>query len=132
MGEQDKRGAVLLEDDQPDPVAALVGIRQQRQDRAFGGVHPLRDRHRPGSIHQEQNEIRHPFDADLALQVALFNGKGQPFAFFDAAFLERRRGAECGIEGDIIRLVAGGARLDIPSVFAVGLGQRTSARVFAG
>jgi hypothetical protein len=66
------------------------------------------------------------------LQVALFDGEGQPFSFLDAALLVGRRGAERGIEGDIVGAIPGGARLDIPSVLAFGLGQGASARVLAG
>jgi hypothetical protein len=66
------------------------------------------------------------------LQVALFDGEGETFAFFGAAFLERRRGAESGIKGDIVGLVPGRARFDVPSVLAFGFGEGASARMFAG
>jgi hypothetical protein len=47
-------------------------------------------------------------------------------------FLEGGGCAEGGIEGDVVLLFAGGARLDITPVFAVGPGEGTSAGVFAG
>ncbi len=122
VGGRTKRGAVLLEDDQAHAVAALVGICQQGQDRALGRVHPFCHRHRPGGIHQEQNQIRHALDADLALQVRGFDGKSQSFAFFNALFLEGSRGPEGGVEGDVVLLFPGGTRLDVTPVFALGLG----------
>ena len=131
-GRQHQRGAVLLEDDQTDAVAALICIRQQGQDCALRGVHPLRNGHGPGGVHHEQDEVRHALDADLALQVALLDGEGETLAFFGALFLERRGGAEGGVEGDVVEFVARGARLDIPSVFAFGLGEGASSRVLAG
>ncbi|MDO9300113.1 MAG: hypothetical protein Q7T89_01970 [Anaerolineales bacterium] len=66
------------------------------------------------------------------MQVAFFDGEGEAFAFFGAAFLEGGRGAESCIEGDIVSLVTGGTRFDVPSVLAFGFGQRASARVLAG
>ena len=44
----------------------------------------------------------------------------------------RRGGAEGGIEGDVVELVPGGARLDVAAVLALGLGQRTAAGMLAG
>jgi hypothetical protein len=65
------------------------------------------------------------------LQVRRLDGKCQTFAFFHALFLKGSRGAERGIEGDVVLLFAGRTRLDVTSVFALGLGERTSACVFA-
>jgi hypothetical protein len=65
------------------------------------------------------------------LQVAFFDGEGQPLAFFDAAFLEGRRGSKGRVEGDVVGFIARGARLDVPSVLAFGSGQGASARVLA-
>jgi len=48
------------------------------------------------------------------------NGKRHPFALFAAAALERGRGAQGGVEGDVAGLAVGGARLDIAAAFAVG------------
>ncbi len=119
---QHKCGAVLLEDDQSHPVAALVGIRQQGQDRALGGVHPFCHCHGPGGIHQEQDQVGHALDPDLALQVGRLDGESQPFSFLCAVHLVGSRGAEGGVEGDVILLVSGRTRLDIASVLALGLG----------
>jgi len=45
--------------------------------------------------------------------------------------LKGRGGAKRGIEGDIRQVVARGTRLDITSVLALGLGQRTPTRLFS-
>jgi len=66
------------------------------------------------------------------LQVALLDGEGEAFSFFRALFLKWRRGAEGCIKSDIVGFIARGARLDIPSVLAFGLGEGTSSRVLAG
>jgi hypothetical protein len=66
------------------------------------------------------------------LQVAFLDGEGETLALFGAAFLERRGGAEGRVEGDIVGLVPGGTRLDVPSVLAFGSGERTTPGVFAG
>jgi hypothetical protein len=66
------------------------------------------------------------------LQVALLDGKSETLALLDAALLIRSRGAESGVKGDVVSLVARGTRFDIPSVLAVSLGERSSSRVLAG
>ena len=65
------------------------------------------------------------------MQVAFFDGKGQAFALFGAAFLERRGGAEGCIEGDIVGAIPRGTRLDVPSVLAFGAGQRAASGLLA-
>jgi len=116
---QDQGSAILLEHDQAHAVSALVGVHQQRENRAFGRIHAFGHCHRPGGVHQEEYQVGDLLDAHLALQVASFNGKGQAFAFLDAAFLIGRSRAEGGVKGDIIGLVASGARLDIASMLAL-------------
>ncbi len=122
-GRQDQCGAILLEDDQPDPVAALVRIGQQRKDGALGGVHAFCHSHRPGGIHQKQNQVRHALDAHLALQVGGLDGKCQTLAFLGAPLLEGRGCAKGGIERNIVLFIPSRARFDVAAVFAVGLGQ---------
>jgi len=131
-GGQHQGGAVLLEDDQTDAVAALVGVREQREDGALGGVHALGDGHGPGGVHQEEHKVGDALDADLALEVALLDGEGQALALLGAAFLEGGGGAEGGVEGDVVVAVARRARLDIAAVLALGVGERTAPGVLAG
>jgi hypothetical protein len=62
----------------------------------------------------------------------LLNGKRHALALLAAALLEGGRGAEGGVEGDVIGLVAGRARLDIATVLALGLRQGPAPGVLAG
>ncbi|MCX7755156.1 MAG: hypothetical protein N2117_07905 [Anaerolineales bacterium] len=57
------------------------------------------------------------------MQVAFFDGKSQPLAFFGTSRLIRRRRADGGIEGDVGRAV-GRARFDVasPPPFGNGFG----------
>jgi hypothetical protein len=66
------------------------------------------------------------------LQVTALDRERETFALLDAALLKRRGRADGGVESDVVQFIARGARFDIPSVFAVGLGERSSTRVFAG
>ncbi|MDO9130332.1 MAG: hypothetical protein Q7U34_10750 [Anaerolineales bacterium] len=54
------------------------------------------------------------------MQVALLDGKRHAFTLFGAAFLVRRGGADGGIEGYIVSLAVGRARLDVTSTLALG------------
>jgi hypothetical protein len=46
--------------------------------------------------------------------------------------LVRRRGAECGIEGNIGGVVAGRARLDVAAAFALGVRARAPPATLTG
>jgi len=54
------------------------------------------------------------------LQVALLDGERYAFTLFSATFLVRRGGADGGIEGYIVSLAIGRARLDVTSTLALG------------
>ncbi len=131
-GRQDESGPVLLEDDQPHAVAALVGIGQKGQDGALGGSHAFRDSHGPGSIHQEQDQIGGLFDADFPLQVALLDGESHLFTLLGALRLEGRGGAQGRIESHVVSLAVGGAGLDVTAAFALGVRARAAAGMLAG
>jgi hypothetical protein len=118
---QDERGAVLLEYDQPDPVAALVRVCQQRQDRTFRRGHAFRHGHGPRRVHQEEHEVGGALHADFALEITFLDGERNLLALFGAPFLEWGCGADGGIEGDVVCLAVGRTGLDVPSVFALGM-----------
>lgn len=117
-GRQDQIRPILLEDDQADAVAALIGIGQQGEDGAFGRLHPLGDRHAPRGIHHEQDQVGSALDADFALQVLRFDAVGE--VAVRATALIGRGGAQGGVKSDVIALSAGWARLDVASALALG------------
>ena len=129
---QDKCGAVLLEDDQTDPVAALIGVRQQGQDGTLRGGHTLCHGHGPGSIHQKQDQVGGLLDAYLALQVTFLDGKSHLLALLDASFLEGCCRADGGIEGHIVGFAVGRAGLNVTASFALGVRARAAAGMLAG
>jgi hypothetical protein len=102
-GRQDQGSPVLLEYDQADPVAALVGVREQGKDGALGGRHPFGHRHRPGSVHHEQHQVGGFLYPNLALEVNRANGEGhRRLRCSFAVRLEWGRGAQGGIKGQVI------------------------------
>ena len=76
---QDQRGAIFLEHDQPDPVATLVCVCEQRKDRPFGRGHALGDCHRPGGIDHKQDQVGRLLDPHLALEVTRPDREGDLF-----------------------------------------------------
>ena len=50
-------GRVAAEGDQPDLVAALVGVEQQAEDRGLDLLHPLARGHRAGRVDAEEHEV---------------------------------------------------------------------------
>ena len=70
-------GAGAAERQQPDLVAALVGVAQQRQHRAGDGRHPLARGHRPGGVDGEQHEVALAALALGAAQVAAVAAAGR-------------------------------------------------------
>ena len=56
-GRQHEVSAVAAEGDQPDLVAALVGVEQQRQDRGLHLLHPLARGHRARGVDAEQDQV---------------------------------------------------------------------------
>src|SRR5581483_9098776 len=128
-GRQHQDRPVFLEDDQPDAIPALVGIRQQGHDRAFGGVHAFGNGHAPRRIDHEQDQVGGTLHPDFALQVLVLNGVGHPLMF--SAALEGRGSAEGSVEGDVISPVASGPGLDVPATFALGARLAAAPTVFA-
>ena len=114
-GRQHDPRFLALEDDQPHLVAALVGIVQQRDDRALGGLHALGRGHAPRGIHHEEHQVGGPAHAHLLLQVLPLDDERQLAlgALARAAALEGRGRAEGGVEGQILRpaLTIGRARM---------------------
>ena len=131
---EDERGLVLLEDDQPHAVAALVGVGEQGHDRALGCGHALGHGHGPRSVHDEQDQVRRALDANLLLQVARLDGKRdlRLGALLCPLNLHGRGGAKGGVEGEVARLAVRGAGLDIAPALALGARARTAAALFAG
>ena len=123
---------LLLEHDQPDPVPALVGVGEQGKDGALGGRHPLGDRHRPGGVHHEQDEVAGPADAHLAVEILALHGEGHVLPLFQALDLERRGGANGGVEGKIVGFAGGGSGTDVAAALFLGVGARTAAGRPAG
>ncbi len=117
---QDGQGAVLLEDDQADAITALVGIGQQRQDGAFGRRHAFGDRHRPGGVDDEQDQVGSLANAYLALQIGSLDGEGDPTPLFLPADLVGRSGPQRGVKGDVRRDAVGRAGGDVAAALAVG------------
>ena len=131
VGGQNQAGAVFLEDDQANPVAALVGVGEQGEDGALGGAHPFGDGHRPGCIHEEEHQVGGAAHADLLLEVGFLDGEGDAAAGVGALPLEWGGGADGGIEGEIGGGVFRGMGLDVAAAFAVGAGARTASTVLA-
>ena len=121
---QDQQRAVLLEGDQTDPVAALVGIGKQREDGALCGGHSFGDCHRPRGIYQEQHQIGGAPYAHLALVIAALNGKSHIALFLQigTALLEGCGGTEGCVEGNVILAAHSRARHDIAPALAVAVG----------
>jgi hypothetical protein len=123
---------IFLENDQPNPIAALVGVRQQGKDSPFGGLHAFSYRHRPGSIHDEHDQIRRFLDSHLALQIAGLNGKSN---FLALVFTVNLVGSGCpdrGIKSNIRGFAICRARLDVAAALALSLGARTTPGLPAG
>jgi len=76
---QHDNGAVFLEDDQADAISALVGVREQGQDRTLGCGHPLRHGHGPGGVDDEQNQVCGFANAYFFLKIGGFDGKTSMF-----------------------------------------------------
>ena len=131
-GGQHQGGAILLEDDQPHPVAPLVGIGQQGEDSPLSGRHALGNRHRPGSIHYKKHQIGRFFDPHFTLQVAGLNRKRHFLALLGAPFLMGRGGADSGVECNIAGFSVGGSRLNVAAAFALRAGAGAAASPAAG
>ena len=102
-GGQDEAGLVALEDDQANLVAALVGIDQQAEDGALGGLHAFAGRHAPAGIDDKEDQVAGAAHAHLALQVALAQLEGEVvFASRVALALVGGGGAQRGVEGDVL------------------------------
>lgn len=130
---QHQGSAVFLEDDQPDPVAALVGVGQQRQDRRFGRLHALGDRHRPGAIDQKEDQVGGLAHAHFFLKIVGTDGKSDLALLAQgfAAALIGRGGAQCGVKSHIAAVARGWARHDVAPAFGLGHRLGTSAALFA-
>ena len=66
---QQQLGLVPAEGHQTHPVAALVGVEQEREDRRLDLAHPLAGGHRPGGVDGEQHEVGLAPAGDRVAQV---------------------------------------------------------------
>ena len=99
-GGQHQRRPVFLEDYQANPVTPLVGIGEQRENGAFGGLHALSHSHAPGTVHQKENQVGSLFDAHFFLEIIPSDGKSDvvfQLEVFPRA-LVRRRSPQRGIK----------------------------------
>ena len=92
-----------------------------------------RDRHAPRGIDHEQDQVGGFADAHFALKIALAQGiRHAGFALLLlAGALKRRGGAQRGVEGDVVGLAVGGARLHVAPALAVGVRARAPTRLLA-
>ena len=113
-------GAVLAERDEPDLVAALVGVHQKRQDRGLDLLHALARGHRAGGVDAEQDQVGLVPLLDREAQVV-----GAELDAVDAAtgVLVRGRGADRLHEVDRAAL----ARTPLGADASAGLGDRPGA-----
>jgi hypothetical protein len=131
-GRQDGDGAILLEDHQSDPVAALVGVGEEREDGALGGRHPLGDGHRPGGVHHKQDEVARLAHADLLLKVGRLDGEGHLLPLIETVDLVGGGRPQGGVERDVVGLAGGGAGSDVAAALAIGASQAATAALAAG
>ena len=101
-------GLAGAERDEPDLVAALVGVEQQREDRGLDLLHALARGHRAGGVDAEQDEVGLVALLDRDAQVV---GAGTRCAAVpSAAALVRGGGADRLGQVDRAGADAGGAR----------------------
>jgi hypothetical protein len=98
-GRQHHGSPIFLEDDQPHPVPALVGIGQQRKDGPFRSSHTFGDGHGPGSINHEKHQVSGSLHPYLALKISRLNGKSHTLALFVTPLLVWGSSTEGGIKG---------------------------------
>ena len=112
-----------MKDDQPNLVAPLVSIHQQREDSTFRCFHALGSSHRPGSIDHEEDQVGSTADAHFALQIGFGNGESnigragcRALLLIDGSLAQR------GIKRDVVHLAIGRPGFDIMAAFSFGMG----------
>src|SRR5713101_6517969 len=103
--------------DQSHLIPALVGVQQQREDRAFGRHHALFHSHRPTGIHHKEEQVAYLGLSHLLTQVS---GDKEKTAHFlpsssPSLLLMERGGSQRGIEGQILGSSLGETDSNIPS-----------------